>query len=355
MRVSTITSELSEVETGAYSETDINDSPVIKECVCPERRRREELSAYADTQLIMNNYRRGITDCCFGVCGMTDSLNRSEIGWCWDCVDRLLWGYRVSCLVTVVIKDRSYGIDLFTEERRIYTSGLGLVGDPVRPYDVISVYIMMNENFKGGLNNVMLRNKAPVDSRYHQRCVDNRQERETRASVNNKPIRVKGRFGYLYSPVRDADWSDVCSVDVSPVGDDVWIEYIGDEFSQNQSTDAAPLTELQDLYTLLHIYSDCATGLNLIWTFCVTVQNSICGEEVTRCGGDLSVCRTMDGAALADDRSGVMFTAELCIPWDAPEAVIDINSADLVNLGSFPDKVGLFGRRKDAAVSRILA
>ena len=155
----------------------------------------------------MNNYRRGITDCCFGVCGMTDSLNRSEIGWCWDCVDRLLWGYRVSCLVTIVIKDRSYGIDLFTEERRIYTSGLGLVGDPVRPYDAISVYMMMNENFKGGLNNVMLRNKDPVDSRYHQRCVDNKHEMGTRASVN-KPIRVKGRFGCLYSPVHDADWLD---------------------------------------------------------------------------------------------------------------------------------------------------
>ena len=34
---------------------------------------------------------------------------------------------------------------------------------------------------------------------------------------------------------------------------------------------------------------------------------------------------------------------------------MDIDSADLVSLGSFPDKVGLFGRRKDAAVSCILA
>ena len=41
--------------------------------------------------------------------------------------------------------------------------------------------------------------------------------------------------------------------------------------------------------------------------------------------------------------------------WNAPEAVIDINSTDLVSLGSFPDKVGLFGRRKDAAVTRIVA
>ena len=170
--------------------------------------------------------------------------------------------------------------------------------------------------------------------------------------MNNGPIRVWGRFRCLYSSVRDADWSDVLSVGVSPVGKDVWIEYIGDGFSQCQSSAAAPLTELRDLYTLLHIYSDCATRLTLIWTFCVTVRISICVEEVTRCGGDLSVCRTMDGAALADDRSGVTFTAELGMPWDAPEAVIDINSADLVSLGSFPDKVGLFGRRKDAAVSR---
>ena len=228
------------------------------------------------------------------------------------------------------------------------------MGDPMKPYDAISVYGMMNENFKGGLNNVMLRNKDPVDSRCHQRCVDNRHAMGTRASGNDKLIRVKGRFGCLYSPVRDADWSVVRSVDLSPAGD-VWIEYIGDEFDQRQSTDAAPLTKLQDLYTLLHIYSDCVTGFTSIWTFCVTVQDINCGEEFTQHGSYLSMCQTMDGAALVDNRSGVTFRAELCIPWDAPEAVIDIDSADLVGLGKFPDKVGLFGGRKNAAVSRILA
>ena len=62
----------------------------------------------------------------------------------------------------------------------------------------------------------------------------------------------------------------------------------------------------------------------------------------------------MEGAALVEDRVGVTFDVELCVPWDAPEAVVDINSADVVTLGSLPDKVGLFGRRKDAAASRIL-
>ena len=68
--------------------------------------------------------------------------------------------------------------------------------------------------------------------------------RATRASVANRPIRVAGRFGCLYCPVQGADWLDVLSVDGGPVGKDVWIEYIGDSFSQYQSSDAAPLTEL---------------------------------------------------------------------------------------------------------------
>ena len=252
------------------------------------------------------------------------------------------------------LKPRSLGIDVFIEERCVYASTRGVGDGPIRAYDVIPVYVWMKENFKDGLNKVMLMNKAPVDSRYHQRGGDNRQVRRTRASVDNRPIRVWGRFGCLYSPVHGADWLDVLPVGGSRVGKDVWIGYIGDGFSQCQSP-AAPLTELRDLNTLLHIYSDCATRLYLIWTVSITVRISLGVEEVTRCCGDLSECRTMDGAALADDRSGITFTAELCMPWDAPEAVIDINSSDLVSLGSFPDKVGLFGRRKDAAVSRIMA
>ena len=62
----------------------------------------------------------------------------------------------------------------------------------------------------------------------------------------------------------------------------------------------------------------------------------------------------MEGVALVDDRAGVTFDVELFVPWDAPEAVVDINSTGVVTLGSLPDKVGLFGRRRDAAPSRIL-
>ena len=213
----------------------------------------------------------------------------------------------------------------------------------------------MTEKFKDVLNKVMLVNKAPVDSHGLQRGGDNGQVRATRASVDNKPIRVAGRFGCLYCPVQGADWLDVLSVGVGPVGKDVWIGYIGDRFYQYQSPDAAPLTELQDLNTLLHIYSDCATGFYLIWTVSITVWISLGVEKDTSYCCDLLLCQTMDGAALADDRSGITFMADLCVPWDAPEAVVDINSTDLISLGSFPDKVGLFGRRKEADVSRIMA
>ena len=155
------------------------------------------------------------------------------------------------------------------------------------------------------------------------------------------------------SPVRDADWSAEYSVGFIPVGD-ISIEYLRDPVDRGQSTDATPLTELLIFYTLLHLYNGCAARSASSWIFCNTVWNNIIVEELTRRCGDFSVCQTMSGAALVDDRSGVTFDVELCIPWDAPEAVVDINSAEVVTLGSFPDKVGLFGRRRDAAVSRIL-
>ena len=353
MNVSTVTIELSQLRTSVWGETDTSDIPVYKECCTPERRRPVKVSPDAHAQVVISDNQWNSRDCCFGVCKKADSVNRSGTGSCWDCLCWLVWGYRVSCLAAIVIKDWLHRIDLYTEERCICNSRPGLVGDPMTSCDIIPVYTKMNENFKGSLNNVMPRNKAPVDSRYHQWCVDNRHWSWTCTSVCGKPIREKGRFGCLDSSVHDADWSDECSVGLSPVGD-IKIEYIGDPVDRGQSTDAASLTELLDFYTLLHIYSDCATGIASIWTFCNTVWDNISGEELTRRCSDFSVCQTMNGAALVDDRSGVTFNAELCIPWDAPEAVVDIDSAELVSLGSFPDKVGLFGRRKDAAVSRIL-
>ena len=92
------------------------------------------------------------------------------------------------------------GINLFNEDRRVFTRETGLVGNPVTLCDVIRVYTKMNENFKGGIDNVMIKNNDFTDSRYHQRCTDNGHRSLAHASGRGKPIREKGRFGYLDTP-----------------------------------------------------------------------------------------------------------------------------------------------------------
>ena len=113
----------------------------------------------------------------------------------------------------------------------VYASTRGLEDRPVIPCNVIPVFVWMTEKFKAILNKVMLVDKATVDSHGLQWGEDNRPVRGIRASGNNRPIRVAGRFGCLYSPVQGADWLDVLAVGGGPVGRDVRIGYIGDGFS----------------------------------------------------------------------------------------------------------------------------
>ena len=155
------------------------------------------------------------------------------------------------------------------------------------------------------------------------------------------------------TPATDADWLYRCTVLSVPV-EDVGIGLIRSAVDRGQSTDATPVTESLVLYTFLHLYDYCAAGYTLSWTFCDMVLENLRASEQWLRRGILPVYRTMEGAALVEDRVGVTFDVELCVPWDAPEAVVDINLDDVVTLGSVPDKVGLFGRCKDAAASRIL-
>ena len=105
------------------------DIPVDNEYFIPDRRRPGKVSPDVNTQVVISDNQWNSRDCCFGMCKKADSVNRSGIGSCWDCVCWLVWGYRVSCLAAIVIKDRSHGIDLYTDRRRVCTSG--------RPYDAV--------------------------------------------------------------------------------------------------------------------------------------------------------------------------------------------------------------------------
>ena len=46
-----------------------------------------------------------------------------------------------------------------------------------------------------------------------------------------------------------------------------------------------------------------------------------------------------DGAALVEARAGVMFGVELYVPWEAPEAVVDVLSEGVVPLRRIPDVI----------------
>ena len=55
-----------------------------------------------------------------------------------------------------------------------------------------------------------------------------------------------------------------------------------------------------------------------------------------------------------DNRAGVTFGVELYVPWDAPEAVVDMSSAHVVPMRGVPDFIGLVCRRDSAVESHVL-
>ena len=57
---------------------------------------------------------------------------------------------------------------------------------------------------------------------------------------------------------------------------------------------------------------------------------------------------------LVDNRSGVTFDAELCIPWDAPRAVVDVTSMEAFTPVLLPHRVVLLGRDGNVDDRRIL-
>ena len=350
----TVPAVMDNPEPGKYvwCETERKDIPVgIEEmtsvCLLP----KTVLQSTHQLVEMKDDKRKGVDHRC-GVCWDPDSNNRPVTYTCWDCRCLMALCCGVSCLVTV-ITSRFSGIDLFIGGRYTHTWGSGLLGNPMTLCDVIRVYTKMNWNFNGGTNNVMIKYNDTVDSGRLQQCAVDKHISLAHASARDKPIRDKGRFGYMDTPVPDADWLYRCTVCFVPVRN-IRIGYSRNAVDKDQSTDAAPVTESQVLYTILCLYKYCAAGYTLSLTFCNTVLKNLRDQELLLRCGDFPVYRTMKGAALVEDRGGDTFDVKLCVPWDAPEAVVDINSADVVTLGSLPDKVGLFGRREDAAASRIL-
>ena len=60
------------------------------------------------------------------------------------------------------------------------------------------------------------------------------------------------------------------------------------------------------------------------------------------------------GDGPADDHSGINFGVELDIPWNAPEAYVDLNSGGIYDLATVPDAISLRARRPGAPVVKVL-
>ena len=95
------------------------------------------------------------------------------------------------------------------------------------------------------------------------------------------------------------------------------MDYLREPVDRGQSPDAAPLTELLLFHTPRRLRNYCAEGYIPCWTFCDMAWNPLRVEGLFLRRGAFQSYQAMEGAVLVDNRSGVTFHAELCIPWDA--------------------------------------
>ena len=154
--------------------------------------------------------------------------------------------------------------------------------------------------------------------------------------------------------VSHADWSCMDgAVDKSPGG--VGIDYIRHDLEDRQSIVAVPVTGSLVSSTLFSCRDvTCTARFSLNWTICGTDWILPAGYQVLL--QKIAERGTMDadGFSVVDNYVGVTFGVELYVPWDAPEAVVDVSSAGVVPLRNVPDVIGLVGRRDSATESRVL-
>ena len=100
------------IEPSVSIDMEANDSPMSQDSVCPEHSKQNTVSVYMDTQVLVKKFAQKRTFYCLGVCVLTDRFKEPGLCGCWNCVDRLVWGYRVSCLMASVNANRFILIDV---------------------------------------------------------------------------------------------------------------------------------------------------------------------------------------------------------------------------------------------------
>ena len=151
-------------ETRRGTSEHIHNSLGIRDCVIPECETQPTLVAYRDSALCNKESLQIMTKYCFGLCGSTNQFHSTDFEWCVECANRLIWGFLVSCVVSIVTKNRSVGTDVFIKRSDVCVSIWGLLDGLIAPWDAIHECLWRTEDFKDTLNNVMLGNRAKMIS-----------------------------------------------------------------------------------------------------------------------------------------------------------------------------------------------
>ena len=197
-----------------------------------------------------------------------------------------------------------------------------------------------------------------------QRCACVRGTSMSFISPGMLPLLVIGLLDCVCSPLGCSDWLSRLSwwawlagrrmsvpsmVVVCPGG--VRIVYIKCALTESSSLDTAPVTGSLLFYAPVCCLAVCCAAEVSSWvlfggTDCIWLAGR--GLFFRQVG--VTLVMATDSAAATGGRADITFGVELVVPWDAPEAVIDLHSDGVMDLNVF----GLTGRRPGAAVYRIL-
>ena len=131
----------------------------------------------------------------------------------------------------------------------------------------------------------------------------------------------------------------------------IWITYIKQDLRASQLVVAVPVTGSLVCFSWFKTTETVSSPRRQTSGDTDRVNRAEFQVWLQAIAGDCS----MDADSLVgDNREGNTFGMDLSVPWDAPEAVVDVSSAGVVPLHDLPDGMGLVGRHKDATESRIL-
>ena len=139
------------------------------------------------------------------------------------------------------------------------------------------------------------------------------------------------------------------AVDISAGG--IWIAYIKQALGAGQLVVAAPVTGSLVCFNLFS-HRDITRTVNFPW------RRTAGGTDWVLQAGYQVLLQVLaeycNISSEIDNRAGKTFEVDLYVPWDAPEAVVNVSSSGVMPLRNLPDVIGLVGRRDNATESRIL-